>query len=64
MAGHLLFGVNASHVRDVMVGGRWIVRDRRHLLIDEASLAARCRAAAPGLWARIADDPGPGAPKL
>jgi len=64
MAGHLLFGMNASHVRDVMVAGRWIVRDRRHLLIDEASLAARCRVAAPELWGRIADGSGLGAPKL
>lgn len=60
MAGHLLFGMNASHVRDVMVAGRWVVRNRHHLLIDEASVAARCRAAAPELWARMADVPGRG----
>ncbi|MDQ3752186.1 MAG: amidohydrolase family protein [Actinomycetota bacterium] len=64
MAGHLVFGMNASHVRDVMVAGRWIVRDRRHLLIDEEAVAAHCRVAAPELWARMADLPGAGATKL
>jgi putative selenium metabolism protein SsnA len=53
IAGHLLFGFDAGNVRDVMVRGEWIVRDRRHLLIDEAELAARCREAAPKLWARM-----------
>ncbi|MBA2426205.1 MAG: amidohydrolase family protein [Actinobacteria bacterium] len=52
-AGHLVFGLNASHVRDVMVAGRWVVRSRRHELVDEAELAARCREAAPKLWARM-----------
>ncbi|MDQ3784254.1 MAG: amidohydrolase family protein [Actinomycetota bacterium] len=59
LAGHLMFGMNASHVRDVMVAGRWVVRDRRHLLIDEASLAAEARGAAPELWRRIASGSGP-----
>jgi cytosine/adenosine deaminase-related metal-dependent hydrolase len=53
VAGHLLFGVTARAVRDVMVAGRWVVRDRKHLLVDEAELAARCRTAAPELWARM-----------
>jgi putative selenium metabolism protein SsnA len=55
LAGHFLFGMGAWTVRDVMVAGRWIVRDRRHQLIDEEELAARCRAAAPSLWARMED---------
>lgn len=53
LAGHLLFGIGAGSVRDVMVGGRWIVRGRRHQLVDEEALAARCRGAAPALWARM-----------
>jgi putative selenium metabolism protein SsnA len=53
LAGHLLFGVGAWSVRDVMVDGRWVVRERRHLLVDEDELAARCREAAPRVWARI-----------
>jgi cytosine/adenosine deaminase-related metal-dependent hydrolase len=53
LLGHYLFGLGAAAVRDVMVGGRWIVRDRRHLLVDEAQLAHRCRAAARTLWERM-----------
>ncbi len=53
LAGHLLFGMTAAAVRDVMVDGRWVVRDRRHELLDEADLAARCRRAAPQLWSRM-----------
>lgn len=51
-SGHLVFGMTAAQVRDVMVAGRWVVRDRRHQHLDEADLAARCRAAAPKLWER------------
>ena len=53
LAGHYLFGLGAWAVRDVMVAGRWIVRDRSHVLVDEEQLAARCRAAAPSLWERM-----------
>jgi putative selenium metabolism protein SsnA len=53
MAGHLIFGVDSARVRDVMVAGRWIVRGRRHELVDEAELMARCREAAPRLWSRM-----------
>lgn len=64
LAGHLVFGMNASHVRDVMVGGRWVVRDRRHVLIDEGALAAHARAAAPRLWDRMTNADGPAPPYL
>jgi putative selenium metabolism protein SsnA len=53
-AGHFVFGLTAAAVRDVMVAGRWVVRDRKHLLVDEEELAARCRASAPALWERMA----------
>jgi putative selenium metabolism protein SsnA len=53
VAGHLIFGMTAAQVRDVMAAGRWVVRHRRHLLVDESELAARCREAAPDLWKRM-----------
>jgi len=53
LSGHLVFGMTAAQVRDVMAAGRWIVRDRRHVLVDETALAARCREAAPRLWRRM-----------
>lgn len=49
---HLLFaGDGAQAIRDVMVAGRWVVRDRRHALEDELApgfraLMARLRAPA------------------
>ena len=45
--------LNAAGVRDVMVVGRWVVRNRRHELVDEADLAVRCCEAAPQLWSRM-----------
>jgi cytosine/adenosine deaminase-related metal-dependent hydrolase len=55
LAGHLLFGMRSAEVRDVMVGGRWIIRDRAHQLIDEAELRAKSRTAAQRLWERMDD---------
>jgi len=52
--GHLLFGCDRSHVRDVMVAGRWIVRGRRLLTVDVDEAFARAREAARGLWERMA----------
>ncbi len=36
-----LFAGNANPVRDVLVGGRWVVRDGRHALEDEAAAGYR-----------------------
>jgi putative selenium metabolism protein SsnA len=52
-AGHWIFGLSSRHVRDVMVGGRWVVSERRLVLVDEASVAAGARAAAVRLWERL-----------
>jgi putative selenium metabolism protein SsnA len=53
LAGHLLFGLDRSHVRSVLVAGRWVVRDRRVLGMDEDALRARARKAAAALWERM-----------
>ena len=34
LAGHVLFGVDRSHVRSVLVAGRWVVSDRRVTGVD------------------------------
>jgi formimidoylglutamate deiminase len=44
-----IFGPVRSPVRDVMVGGRWVVRDGRHPA--EEHVAARFRSAMAQLWA-------------
>ena len=52
LAGHLLFGIDRSHVRSVMVAGRFVVRDRRLVTVDAGAVFARAREAAPRLWSR------------
>ena len=53
LAGHLLFGLDRSHVSSVMVAGRWVVRDRRLTGVDAPAAAARARTAAAALWKRM-----------
>jgi putative selenium metabolism protein SsnA len=53
LSGHLLFGIESSAVRHVMVGGRFVVRDRKLVLVDEEDLASRCRRAAKRLWDKM-----------
>lgn len=53
VGGHLLFGIDRSHVRSVMVAGRWVVRDRALVQVDGATVAAQARVAAAALWARM-----------
>lgn len=54
LGGHLLFGVDRSHVRSVMVAGRWIVRERRVTGVDASAVLASARTAAQALWERMA----------
>jgi cytosine/adenosine deaminase-related metal-dependent hydrolase len=53
LAGHWVFGLSARHVRDVVVDGRVVVRDRRPASAPEGEHRARCRAAADALWRRM-----------
>jgi putative selenium metabolism protein SsnA len=50
---HLLFGLGSSMVRSVMVDGRWVVRDRRFVCVDEHALLAECARSAQRLWERM-----------
>jgi cytosine/adenosine deaminase-related metal-dependent hydrolase len=45
IAAFLLQRANKSHVRHVMVGGKWVVRDGVCLTLDEKSIAAEIKAA-------------------
>jgi putative selenium metabolism protein SsnA len=53
LAAHLVFGVDRSHVRHVMVAGRWVVRDGRVAGVDAAAVRARATGAAERLWYRM-----------
>lgn len=50
---HVARGWSSSHVRDTMVGGQFVVRDRKLVNVDERELAPRARAAAGRLWERM-----------
>jgi putative selenium metabolism protein SsnA len=53
LAGHLLFGLDRSHVSSVLVAGRFVLRDRRLASVDERIVHARVRRAASALWQRM-----------
>ncbi|HXZ57759.1 MAG TPA: amidohydrolase family protein [Gaiellaceae bacterium] len=57
LGGHWIFGLSSRHVRDVMVAGTWVVRDRRLALLDQDALAADARGAAGRLWSRLEETP-------
>ena len=50
---HLARGWTSAHVRDTMVGGRFVLRDRKLANVDERELVLRGRAAASRLWERM-----------
>ncbi|MFI5119577.1 MAG: amidohydrolase family protein [Thermoanaerobaculia bacterium] len=54
LAGHVLFGLGARYVRDVVVNGEVIVRDRRPVRVDAERIRARAREEAARLWRRTA----------
>jgi putative selenium metabolism protein SsnA len=51
--GHLLFGLGAARVRDVVVDGHVVVRDGVCLNVDEERVYARAREVAQKLWSRL-----------
>ncbi len=53
LAGHLIFGMEARHVSSVIVGGQFVVRDRRPAAVDPAAAAERARRSAEALWMRM-----------
>jgi len=52
LGGHWSFGFDARSVRDVMVAGRFVVRDRRLTLADQVEIAALASDAAASMWER------------
>ena len=51
---HILFGFEASAITATMCGGRWLMRERRLLTLDEAEIAARARELSAEVWRRYA----------
>jgi len=53
VAGHVLFGIKSDHVTDVMIAGRWVVREKQVPGIDIAEVYSNARVAAATLWQKI-----------
>jgi len=49
---HILFGFEASAVTGTMVAGRWLMRERQLLTLDEATIAARACELSATAWSR------------
>jgi len=51
--GHLLFGVSNAPVDSLIVNGRWVLRDKLLVNVDERRIAARAAERAKALWERL-----------
>lgn len=51
--GHWMFGLSSRHVRDVVVDGEVVVRDRRLTKADQDEIAAKASVEAARLWERM-----------
>jgi len=50
---HLIFGMDGHQVNSTMVAGRWLMRNRQLLTVDEARIHARARELSRALWKRM-----------
>ncbi len=50
---HLIFGMDGHHINSTMVAGRWLMRNRQLLTVDEARIHARARELSQFLWQRM-----------
>lgn len=53
LTGHWMFGLSSRHVRDVVVGGEVVVRNRRLTKVDQDELMAKAATVASRLWERL-----------
>ncbi len=51
---HILFGFQSSMVTSTMAAGRWLMRDRRLLTMDEKRITRESRELAAAVWKRVA----------
>lgn len=51
--GHLVFGMSSQFVTDVMINGRWVMRNRVLVGVDEQKLRADCARVAVKVWKRF-----------
>ncbi len=53
LLGHYLFGMQSSNVESVMVGGKWVMKNRKILGLDEKKILAKSQQAAKKLWKKM-----------
>lgn len=53
LLGHYLFGMQSSMVESVMVGGKWVMKNRKIPGVDEDQILARSRQLAKKLWMKM-----------
>jgi putative selenium metabolism protein SsnA len=53
--GHLLFGISNAPIDSLIVNGRYIVRDKRCITVDEPAIAEKASRQAQSLWRRFED---------
>jgi cytosine/adenosine deaminase-related metal-dependent hydrolase len=53
LASHWIFGMSAASVRDVLVGGEVVVRNRRLTRLEDAELVLEAREETGRLWERL-----------
>lgn len=53
LLGHLIFGMSSQFVTDVMVNGRWVVRNRRVVGVDEDKIRAEAQRVAKKVWQKF-----------
>jgi cytosine/adenosine deaminase-related metal-dependent hydrolase len=51
--GHILFGIANAPIDSLMVNGRWVVRDKQCVNVDERSVAEKAAVQARSLWERF-----------
>ena len=53
LLGHYLFGLQSSQIESLMVGGKWVMKNRKIPGIDEEQILAKSRQLAKTLWLKI-----------
>jgi putative selenium metabolism protein SsnA len=51
--GHLLYGMSSQFVTDVMVNGRWVLKNRRVVGVEEEKIRAEAQRVAAKVWQRF-----------
>lgn len=55
LAWHWMFAFTAAAVRDVMIGGKWVMRNRVFCAVDEEKVRAEARSEATKVWKRMSE---------